>query len=461
VRELLEYHWSERDDKDNRDLSLPSEEKIELHAVLMIEAYTPTNFANLTDWLTRQGWGDEEVVFAGPKLLGWVTRARASSSGGGGVNVGLLTRPGTTILGECRLAELPSGVDRALAWISFPTPSLTLLCVTFMLDDETATRADAELREDRQTYATKVGGSYRFWDPPIQKREAVRHARLAIRSALGDWLKTSAPGVFASTGVPSRYPACEIWTTQVGEPFGEWEGGARSSGYASTLDWETTWQAWEAEEMQGFRLGYPRSEEERDSCLVLAGKRGSKTEEKMLSSCGGESRWAFAYLLDSDMRELVSRWALNCLLIEYQEELSAVRDLMGRKERHSRLRRMIQSLEALQGSLDVAAEAEMIGLEAGIYCRRQSRYKWDCPNFMALAWWPEDDRPSLVEILRKEGLERSYRLRQAARGVGARTQSFAELSNAITGLRLQVSVRWLTAGALAVSLAALIVAAVK
>ena len=72
VREVLEYHWSGRDDKDNRELSLPSEEEIELHAVLMVEAYTPTNFANLTDWLTRQGWGEEEVFFGGPTLLSWV-----------------------------------------------------------------------------------------------------------------------------------------------------------------------------------------------------------------------------------------------------------------------------------------------------------------------------------------------------------------------------------------------------
>jgi hypothetical protein len=100
VREGLEYHWSVADEKENKELSPPSEESIELRAVLMVEAYTPSTSGNLIDWLKEKGWGFEPVAFSGPTLLNWVSHGRASSFGGGGVNAGLLVRPGTAIVDD-------------------------------------------------------------------------------------------------------------------------------------------------------------------------------------------------------------------------------------------------------------------------------------------------------------------------------------------------------------------------
>jgi hypothetical protein len=179
----------------------------------------------------------------------------------------------------------------------------------------------------------------------------------------------------------------------------------------------------------------------------------------MLRMCGADRRWALTHFLDSEMREFVSRWALRCLLVESQARLAAVRDLLGDDKRRVRSRERIRQLEALRGSIDFAAEAELIGSEVETACKNASWFLRDCPRFLALSWWPDEDRPLLPELLRNESLERSMRLRRAARGVYARTQSFAELSNAITTLRLQASVWWLTAVALAISVAAWLIAA--
>jgi len=167
VQNGLRNKW---DARLNRETRLPEDESVHLGGVTLVEAFTPSTvfrlYETLGKWPRRPERSNETLVAD-------LERSRSGGAAGGWRNLGVVRRPGQSILGDGHHDDsLPPGVEAVWLSLSYLMPSVAVVCATFAFTDDVADLSDL-LRTD---FGTET-----------EKTRIVVHGRLGRLRALIPW----------------------------------------------------------------------------------------------------------------------------------------------------------------------------------------------------------------------------------------------------------------------------------
>ena len=254
-----------------------------------------------------------------------------------------------------RTARLPVGVVAACPSLLSLTPSLTGLVVGFLLDEESANLLD---RPFRATFSTRVEPTFTFTDviryvvmdrpmvlgnriysPDIIRRGSLQSCVSELEQRCVRWVSQNLPGAFAERG-ESAFPTAVLFITEEAKPLTPEAARVRAfHGTGIDLDFD----AWESQEWPGARVILPHVRNDGDSRLVFACRRCDAVPDKPYYP-DRETNWTIGQFADDQVRGLLSRWSLSCLLNGYHERLATLRDRAAR----SRTPRPVHSLKELR-----------------------------------------------------------------------------------------------------------------
>lgn len=324
VAEARTYH-AERDPQLNDESRLPDDEAVNVQSIWVAEIYTPSKVPGLLRSLNRLGWdkGDSRGSLEEYNVSDWVRSGRASSFGGAWMNLSAIVRPGEGWI-HSREAPLPSGVKFATAGLHSLTPSITVACFQFVLDEEKRTDLTRVLRRDFHSRIERTKRGYRFPDPKNLKIQALREARRDLRAHCWSWFQEHLPGIFADGLADGTFPTLDLLTTETAIPFDVPHGQVFHM-WALGLDHES--DAWSFDAAPELRLRMPRSwDETEQAALVLAVRKADFFASKERLSGYGDGDESLCHWLAHCIEGNLVMWAALRAIVGYQEQLGTLRD---------------------------------------------------------------------------------------------------------------------------------------
>jgi hypothetical protein len=277
-------------DAEHMSRVLPGKgEVVQQRLVWIGEAFGPMQIENLVNGLRRGNWDD---AVGGRRPTDFVRRLRAGDFGWGWVPLGATVPPDDAVrmIPPSRRASLPDGVRWAAPSITTLPGSLTVLTVTFLLDDAAALAVDRALRTSYKTEIAAVAErEISFSTPENQQAEAVQAVRREMRDEHGGWVSSRFRGVFGSSP-GGDLPAVELLTYRTAEattwsPDHQWSHSLRLDGFPM---WRSS--VWPSLQMtegdddfgdgHALRLRGPRSDAEGSTCPTRRGRRGRSADRR-------------------------------------------------------------------------------------------------------------------------------------------------------------------------------------
>ena len=341
----------------------PEDEDIRLICVWAVEYFPPSYTDDLERGLRNLGW-DEPTFFSDP--IRGIQKMRERHAGGHMTHLGYLVPKGSTLfLGPtARVAQLPEGVDYALADLYAVTPSLHCVVVCFVLEEYAASRLDRALRATYRTEAEPVRGGWQHSPPDRQKAKRISEIRQDLSKSVVRWFRKNLHGLFSSGLLYGEMPICEGITTQVAEPFpapSERDGALAS--YTSMLGIEQEFGAWRCQKAAALKVRFPRDGDRNGQYhAILATKEPDPTG----SHLGGQ-------LMDAEelhpthalVSPWLSIWGLIPLLRGYVRLVRDVRDSPALRDADQKFAALI--LEKFRGhlaySIDISDVASELSVE--------------------------------------------------------------------------------------------------
>lgn len=454
--EQLDF-WHQRDPAANEQTRLPDGESVHIPSITVTELYTPSTVAGLLKGISSLGW--EYGKTRDDKLTKWMRDVREGKLAGW-TNLGtILPRDSNGPFAE-RTATLPSGVHAAHAALMSITSSLTALIVTFVFDDNTADILNPTLRESYQTITEKTHRSgllngmrfvfgfsstlhgHRLLRPDIRRRELLQRSVNTLESRCTDWVKDNFPGAFQGQREANN-PTVVLLVTENIEPMTQ---GAEQMRAVDGLSINNYREAWQSDEWCGTRLVLPSGWDERRARLTCACRRRDAVPKEPYHdpSC---TNWSIAYLAHERLQGLASRWSLTCLLNMYHQTLSIWRDQTAVRRRYRTIRDLKQLRKLSQTTfydIDVCTE------ELSTLSGSQHGYCWDVIDFHGTdASFYKDSR--LLESLRSSQVERSRQIIREMHFLRSALETSNNLSQTISGVRVQRVVVLLTLISIAIA----------
>lgn len=448
--------WAEtRDPKENEETSPPEGERLLVRSVWIVEAYTPATSSNLTDGFAALGWDSKSAVSR--NAAEWVRNARSRPSGGAWMNLGWIVRPSSWNLLDSRVAELPPEVEAASGGLFSIGPGVTLLVVGFLIADEAAGGPDDALRHYYTSFDTKLPKPRRGWStstPENQKRDAFFGEIEALRTTCSNWVRNWLPGTFALNTQP--HPGLVVLTTDEHKPFEPVSQGVRDWTRVTRLDVDM--DAWESEEMPGWRLGTRWTSWDDDhEVLVLAARASDSAGAADLNHYGPETDpRRIDYWISMIIPGTVARWGLICLIERYHSALGQVRDVS-----HPARAGAVKALERLRtGLVGTAMDAKLAAVDIEHFAATDHLFhcdavEWENP---CATWRRDRNENSLLEHWRLTVQWQLDRLARSQQEVASLLIAEATLVSGISNLRVQRAVQWLTAVILVLTAAAVLFA---
>jgi hypothetical protein len=449
----LEWHRREVDPSENEETSPPDDERIETCCIWLTECYPPSHAAALLSGLKKLGWDKRRPMdLYGDEVTGWLERMRGHLYAGAWLNLGHIVRndEGNRFVGaDPRGAELPDGVDYAYGYVRSMLPSLTVLTLQFVLDDQSAESLEETVRGIFETRVEERDGVRQYATVGNQKKEAAHNARAVLRERCCGWFRQHVPGLFSSGEDQTFFPRCEFVVFDVARPFERPPGGVRND-YLWPLGMGNVSGAFEGSNLSGVRLGLPSPFDEDQLALVLAAKRDEMASEDDFQPYGGKNRSGMSRWLHDYAVGLMSVWALNAMLRAYERRLAGLRDSVGDID----VRDPAGAAEKIQ-----VAQSQLIGLSTDLLpltselidlCEKVQYFLQLAPKFESMIEYPWG-RLEFGEVNREDLLRRAARarelegeLREVVMTVGSVVGAISQGRSSRANLRLQGRLTFLT-----------------
>ncbi|MFM0265768.1 hypothetical protein [Paraburkholderia sediminicola] len=349
VRDGNADHWGSRDKGSNDRIRLPDGEDVQIPVITVVELYTPSQIGGLLAGIAKLGW--QRGISHDDDLLKWTSEVRQGRSAGS-TNLGLVSPANKQSFMRERTAELPDGIHAAFPTLATLTPGITVLTMSFFLDDETASKLSAPLHKSYTTY-TKYDPSFRWWNialyvlfkrqlpfrrtihnPDSQKRHSVAACVDTLEDRCIRWVRSYLPGAFSSGLCAKRLPSAILFVTEKTALASE---EIHRIAAFDGMGFNNYFDTWKSSRWPSALLFLPRPWDESRMRLVFACRR----KDAFPQSPGDrdpESNWSIAYRATELISDLLSRWALGCMLDGYHEQLSELRDQSAVDRSHRTVR---------------------------------------------------------------------------------------------------------------------------
>jgi hypothetical protein len=437
VQSSLRWYHDDRDPKRLLETAPPDSEKIEIHCTWVTEAFTPSNISHLIESLRTLGWDTPSGgVESDPSLSEWILQGRSHGGGSSWCDGGFIFPPekaGSLFPGRKRIAALPSGVDYGRLFVHNITSSLTLVTIQFVFDDNTAQCLNKPLRS---LYRTKAKYRWRgvklcvasFNDPIHPKGQAVDNERNAIHARIYLWFRENLPGHYSSLK-PLTLPTVDLITSLEYQRPDENEYTYKHD-YLGMLFGPAA-EFWRS---KGGNLELVISSRKDKHASILFGNYNDLID-------GDKSRGALINLVD-DLDTSLGVWAAHDLLSNFELQLCGIRDRATSPI--SGTRRALKNLDYIRHRfVSISTDVQVICDDLVRRVQSVSSYSdgevdFDPPSRMKAYC------PSFQELMRQQDQMRIKRLEKLESRVNNAIISSGNLASAVTNLRLQRNMNWLT-----------------
>lgn len=453
-REEREY-LRHRDAEDNLASRVPSDERLRQVALWGVEVFGPAEADRLYSAITRLGWNDERLFGLNTDPPGsWIGEQRTYGIEGS-LNLGVIERPGKSrFLPRGRHAQLPDAVDYAHGWVYQLSPSVTAICICFVLTDVASNAYQAEINLDRKTVHKPREGGYRSYNVEHAKRRAVDVARIKLRAVVTEWFAENLPGLFSVASDGSRLPTAELLTTLNQslldakrtriEP--DWIQLATPRGHS---------EVWTLKSFEGLKLCWPNFEGDLRYHGVVNLQVGLLTAEH-LKYRGDPCDAVHAAFVDDHVRGILVNFAAIAALREITRHLRITPGILS-ADTASR-KGTVKTLERIRVFFDDSVGVPAFTSELAAKSEHVHSYRWDCSEFQKIPLRPDEQPIQIAESLRS----RTHYLASRACSLERETREQLEQISAILStrenIRTQARMELVTVGVAIVSIVSLAVA---
>lgn len=447
------------DARQNVESALPPGERIDVVSVTCVELYTPSLVTRLVSAFRALGWVHDDP-FRPPfcNLGEWVPASRSGALAGSWANLAwVVDVDDPRQLGDELRAPLPAGVATIRGELHAVTPSVTALVLAFE-PEESAGRAlesvfegDLESRWERRP----SGSGWMSSGPTNQRADLVARERARLRESYQAWVADHLPGVFSAAS-DRGLPTIEAFTCAKATPFFSLDPQPLGD-YRWVLDIESDWNAWESQELPGWRLS--AWESRRDEPFVF--RLGARRDEVIvdLDTDGEADNAGLANRLAHPLFPVSTRFAVHCLLRLYSRRLADLRDRSGRVVEESGQTVRRRDVRAVTGFLvEPSYDLPLVVEEIEAFCSDPLRYGRVGADFSPVAEWAGLGGPqSIVEYLGQSDRAHAKSLLAADERIHDDLRGLVSVISSHVNLRLSWWMMWLTFVATASAVVALIV----
>ena len=439
-------YWRERDPHENAETTPPDTESINLDCLWGVEFYTPDHIPKLTEGFLKLGWesagfDDPDSRDPGDWLHGRIRHAR----GGAWMNLGTLVPVGSesSLIGETRRVQLPTGVSYATGRIQSISPSLVGVVICFVFEEEYSKAFDGMLRKERHTYATPTRRGQRIHLPEDQKHDDIIRIRAEITRLAATWFRDNLPGEFTSGILDGEIPTCELVTVRNTEPFpDEEEQDPDTSIYLSILGLLPDFNVWRCVNTPKLRvkLGSSANPGPRHHA-VAAIKEGTPLWKHELHDNEGSSPIAYMDLL---LPDLLLALATQDLLEGFHRRIREVRQSTMLQDERKGV--SIKVLKTLRGHLSHCADVATIASELTIDSKRRSPARVSFEPFELCSTGSITRAVSLNEAMKSIIGDSATQLQSAVQSMGDQITQFGSMLGVAENIRIQRKISVLTWG---------------
>jgi hypothetical protein len=478
LRRQYEAVWSashQLDVRENDDSRLSEGEGIQLAAVTLVEAFTPSTVAELYAALERWERRTKATSTRKPgELIAQLENSRSVSQYGGWASLGHLRRTQTHWPMAQVDETLPIEVQSVDLGVSFVTASVAIVTATFVFVDGAGDLTPI-LRSDRTGRMIdvrvralgrlgKVRGRLPFarpaaphvsssWDCPVeQKQREIAALTGSLEASCVAWLRGQFPGRFAALSI-DRHPLVRILLTEKKVPFTAPGSGRTAEDIAGIGSKQAVFRSNDGWTISTGNWPSPV----RRNCWLMANRRTEAAAARRDSDTSGSNAavvgWATGF--QHDLPAALGLWALLDLL---ERELADVRDLRRGRRIGGPVRNARElNNYLLRGGLDtVTVTADIAKAATGRW------FLWHAPTFLEddhQAKNPPSGQPvDFIAGIRRRLVSQATALRADAINTSDNLRGSAELQQAIANTRMQRAVIALTVLAIAIAVASFIVA---
>ena len=405
-------------------------------------------------------------------------KSRSAAGPGGWVSLGVVRRSAESIFGLLDAVDptLPEGIIAVWPYLFFPTPSLTMVVVTFTLTEQ-AGELSTLLRDDYRTEMADVRirvlgrfGRVRAhmpWARPTtrsvwsslrqaedQKRRACESAVMLREAACWAWMADRFPGRFSAEKLGDR-PVVRLLLTKESVPLANRTRWLAPAGLSFGPD------VWRSTDPVGWFLKFGDWPREGSFTAVAAARRRDAARQPG-QGVSGESNWDLTQEFALSQSPLVARWAISRLLSLYADVVAQLRDRAGKRRRMSRPVRQGRDLDGYL--LSDGLDASTVVSDLGDFTENLSYFRWNVPEYSEYTEGvpepvSEMSRPGeLVPSLRERLRSQAERLGRDTAVATGNIRASAELRQAIANTKLQRAVVCLSIIAIVVAIIGLVVA---
>lgn len=444
IKESLKCYHDVLDPKENKETTPPDSENIEYHCVWVTEIFTPSNINSLIKYINNLGWNENNInIDEKYNLIKWIQEGRRDGTRSSYMNGGVILSPldSSKFPGSYKkYIKLPNGVDYCSLSLEHFTSSITLVTVQFVFNDKIATSLNETINT---SYKTKIQNIKSYFDatsilysrPAQQKRQSIRNRLQNIHDSIYTWFNKNLPGYFSS--MDTNLPTISLITSSKYD-LSIKEKDTFAKHYTDML-FEPAIEIWKGKGdcTAELRICRERHYNQSNKIATIFGKYGDLM--KYIEKGFGDGREGLTNKLNMSLRRTISFWATHNLFMSWEKQLASIRDkkqssLKDEKCALKELNQIRDKFLSLSTDVQVVA-ADIINWVSlkGI----DSNIDFTPPVFYR-------NYSNFLEYLRLNIIERSKMLSNLESQVNKYINANSNLTSAITNLRIQRKIFWLT-----------------
>lgn len=444
----------DQDAKHNLASRVPPDERLRQIALWGVEIYGPAEIDRLHLGMKRLGWNDERLFDFNPNPGSWIDEQRTYGTEGS-FNLGVIDRPGKSrFLLRCRPAPLPDAVDYAHGWIFQLSPSITAVIICFVLREPASNAYQAEINLDRKTVHKPLDGGYRAYDVEHAKRRAVDTARVSTRMLVTDWFTAHLPGLFSLASDGNRLPTAELLTTDSHCLLTNEHGGLEPNWIRLTSPIGHR-EVWTLKSMEGIKLCWPEFDDDLRYHGIV-NLRTSLLPAEHLKYRGDPSDSVYVSLVDDHTRGVLVHFAATAALREIVRRLRLAPSTLSPDT--TTRRGTVRCLEQIRLFFDQSVGVPAFTSELAAKSKTIYSYRWNCADFQASSWRPENPPTQISEVIRSRTQFLASRAQRLERETREHMEQLSGILSTRENIRTQARMERVAVGAAILSLASLIVA---